>query len=84
MKLDEYENAIESGLGDTASVNNLEVEITRAREAAQRFARKNKTITLRVSEYDLQAIKQRAAREGMPYQTLIHSVMHKYVTDQLQ
>jgi predicted DNA binding CopG/RHH family protein len=34
----------------------------------------------RISENDLSALQRRAAREGMPYQTLIGSVFHKYVS----
>jgi predicted DNA binding CopG/RHH family protein len=46
-------------------------------------ARKNQAISLRVSEFDLEMIKRRAEAEGLPYQTLINTVLHKYVTDQL-
>lgn len=46
-------------------------------------ARKNKSISLRISNYDLDKIKERADLEGMPYQTLINSILHKYITNQL-
>jgi len=46
-------------------------------------ARKNQAISLRVSGFDLEMIKKRAELEGLPYQTLINTVLHKYVTDQL-
>ncbi|MDC7234720.1 MAG: CopG family antitoxin [Spirochaetales bacterium] len=46
-------------------------------------ARKNRVISLRISEQDLGMLKEKAAREGMPYQTLINSVLHKYITNQL-
>ena len=36
-------------------------------------------ITLRVSKYNLTKLKARAFREGMPYQTLINSILHKAV-----
>jgi predicted DNA binding CopG/RHH family protein len=36
-------------------------------------------ITLRVSKYNLSKLKARALREGMPYQTLINSILHKSV-----
>ena len=38
---------------------------------------------MRMTEVDLEAIKAEAAKQGMPYQTLIGSVLHKYVTGQL-
>ncbi|MDA3799237.1 MAG: CopG family antitoxin [Kiritimatiellae bacterium] len=46
-------------------------------------AKKNRSISLRVSNYDLEKIKERANAEGIPYQTLINSILHKYITDQL-
>lgn len=44
---------------------------------------KDRRINVRVSSTDLRAIQARALEEGMPYQTLIASVMHKYVTGRL-
>ena len=46
-------------------------------------ARKNKSISLRISSYDLDKLKEKAERVGIPYQTLINSVLHKYVSNQL-
>ena len=48
--------------------------------AAQQTLKKNKNINIRISENDLESIKLRAAREGMPYQTLIGSLIHKYAS----
>lgn len=44
---------------------------------------KDKRITLRLSSIDLDAIQTRAIEEGIPYQTLISSILHKYVTGRL-
>lgn len=46
-------------------------------------ARKNRSISLRISNYDLEKLKEKAEMVGMPYQTLINSVLHKYITNQL-
>lgn len=46
-------------------------------------ARKNKSISLRVTNFDLQRLKEKANQEGVPYQTLINSILHKYITNQL-
>ena len=46
-------------------------------------AKKNKSISLRISNFDLDKLKEKANLEGVPYQTLINSILHKYVTDQL-
>jgi predicted DNA binding CopG/RHH family protein len=52
-------------------------------ESILKHARKNRPVNLRMSEFDLELIKKRAEAEGLPYQTLINSVIHKYVTDQM-
>jgi predicted DNA binding CopG/RHH family protein len=44
---------------------------------------KDKRITLRLSSADLAGIQARAIEEGIPYQTLISSVIHKYLTGRL-
>jgi predicted DNA binding CopG/RHH family protein len=46
-------------------------------------AKKNSAISLRISSYDLEKIKEKAGKEGKPYQTLINSILHKYITNQL-
>jgi predicted DNA binding CopG/RHH family protein len=44
---------------------------------------KDRRITLRLSSADLAGIQTKAIEEGIPYQTLISSVIHKYVTGRL-
>jgi len=51
---------------------------------AKNTMKKNRKINIRISENDLSALQRRAAREGIPYQTLIGSVLHKYVSGFLQ
>lgn len=46
-------------------------------------AKKNKAISLRITNYDLEKLKEKAEQEGLPYQTLITTVLHKYITNQL-
>jgi predicted DNA binding CopG/RHH family protein len=52
-------------------------------EAIIRAAKKNRNISLRITDYDLEKIREKASHEGIPYQTLINQVLHKYVTNQL-
>ncbi len=52
--------------------------------AAKETTKKNKSINIRISENDLEAIKLLAAKEGIPYQTLIGSLIHKYASGYLQ
>ncbi len=46
-------------------------------------ARRSRQVNLRMSEFDLELVKKRAQAEGIPYQTLINQIVHKYVTDQM-
>lgn len=58
-------------------------ELERLREAARATAVKDKRVNIRLSSGDLMDIQALALTEGMPYQTLIASVLHKYVSGQL-
>lgn len=46
--------------------------------------RKDKRINIRISSRDLEALQRRALKEGLPYQTLVASVLHKYVSGGLK
>jgi predicted DNA binding CopG/RHH family protein len=52
-------------------------------EAARNYMGKDARINIRISTSDLSMLKIRAAEEGMPYQTLIASVLHKFVSGRL-
>ena len=58
-------------------------ELSKLRAAARATAIKDRRVNIRLSAGDLQDIQVRALEEGMPYQTLIASVLHKYVTGRL-
>jgi predicted DNA binding CopG/RHH family protein len=55
-------------------------ELKRYRRYAQAALRKDKRINIRLPEQDLVLLQHRAVEEGLPYQTLISSVLHKYVS----
>lgn len=57
--------------------------LDRHRAYAQKTLGKNKRVNIRLSENDLEEIKVRALEEGIPYQTLMGSVLHKYVSGRL-
>jgi predicted DNA binding CopG/RHH family protein len=46
-------------------------------------ANKTRNINIRISAYDIEKVKQKSAEEGIPYQTLISSVIHKYISGKL-
>lgn len=48
-------------------------------EIAKKTLKKNKSITIRIAEKDLQKIKAKAAEQGIPYQTFITSMIHKNI-----
>lgn len=54
-----------------------------AEEAARNYLRKDARINIRLASADLEMLKLRAAEEGIPYQTLIASVLHRYVSGRL-
>ena len=62
------------------SVKNISEEKERYQAYARAAFRKDKRINIRISERDLTALQKRAIREGIPYQTLVSSVLHKYVS----
>ncbi len=80
--LDEYENEIleayENGRLKPSKT------LTDYQEIAKNTMNKNGKINIRISENDLSAFKRRAAREGIPYQTLIGSVLNKYASGYLK
>jgi predicted DNA binding CopG/RHH family protein len=70
--------------GEWRSVSNVKKEIKRYRRYALAALRKDKRINIRIAEQDLVLLQQRALEEGLPYQTLISSVLHKYVSGRLR
>jgi len=54
-------------------------ERARLQQIARNTTAKNKTITVRISERNLVRLKAAAAREGVPYQTLVSSLIHKHI-----
>lgn len=69
--------------GEWQSVPDLKDEIARYASSASATLIKDKRINIRLSSRDLEDIQTRAAEEGMPCQTLIASVLHKYVGGRL-
>lgn len=86
LKIDKEEAALEKEIenGEWVLVPDMENEITKIRVQAHNFLNKNKKINLRLSDWDYNKIKMKAVQEGLPYQTLISGLIHKYVTGQLK
>lgn len=69
---------VENGKPD--SVPRVSEEIQRLRISVKEKISKRKSINLRLLENDLERIKAEAIKEGIPYQTLISSIIHRYVS----
>ena len=84
IKLDKYEQEIE----DNINVDFLALDISKKRlalirQSAKNTFKKDKRINIRLTSNDLNNIQIKVAKEGMPYQTLISSIIHKYANDGL-
>ena len=83
-KLDPYETevleAYESGKLKPIATK---AELARMRAAARATAIKDRRVNIRLSSGDLHDIRAKALEEGMPYQTLIASILHKYISGRL-
>ena len=69
--------------GEWRPVKNQKAEMARFRVAAEATLLKNKRVNIRISARDLEGLQARAAEEGVPYQTLMASVLHKFVSGRL-
>ena len=80
-----YEAQIERSFdnGEWKPVKNLKKEMARYREAAAETLLKSRRVNIRISAMDLEGLQAKAAAEGLPYQTLMASVLHKYVSGRL-
>jgi len=62
---------------------NIEAWKTRLAETATNTLTKDQRMNIRITRKDLDGIKLKAVEEGIPYQTLVASIIHKYVTGRL-
>ena len=69
--------------GGWKPVKNLTKELATYSDAATATLLKNKRVNIRISAADLEGLQAKAAAEGLPYQTLMASVLHKYVSGRL-
>lgn len=85
MKLDKEEaeilNAYDEG-NMNLSTPSL-AEIANVADVAKKTFRKNQRITIRLYDYDLKGIQKKAMEKGIPYQTLISSMIHQYIEGDL-
>jgi predicted DNA binding CopG/RHH family protein len=80
ITLDTFEQSIEDNAEKFIPLSDTEKNEV---ETIINAANKTKNINIRISAYDIEKVKQLSTEEGIPYQTLISSVIHKYITGKL-
>ena len=86
QKLSSEEKAILTAFesGKLRSVTKLSAEKKRFQTIAKAHGIKNRRVSLRMTEWDFTRIQEEALREGLPYQSLLSSIIHKYLTGQFK
>ena len=85
MKLTKEERDILDSVerGEWKRIPNFKQEAARYTQAARATLRKDKRVNIRMTERDLVHFQKTAVHEGLPYQTLISSILHKYINGRL-
>ena len=85
MKMNKEEKLMLESIekGNWKSVRGAKGKINKYQEYAKATFRKDKRVNIRISEKDLVGIQKKAVEEGLPYQTLISSVLHKFISGRL-
>ena len=83
--LDKEERALLRSVetGEWKPARRKRAELQRYQGYARATLKKDRRVNIRISGRDLEALQKRATQEGLPYQTLIASILHKYVSGRL-
>ena len=83
-KLNKEESALLESYENDEWVSALNTsDIDKYKKAAKSTFKKDKRVNIRISGMDLELLQEKALIEGLPYQTLMSSVLHKYVNGRL-
>jgi len=69
--------------GNPKSVANVDEEITKITKVFKENREKRKQVNFRINQNDLEKLKSKALVEGIPYQTLLNSIVHKFLNGTL-
>ncbi len=85
-RLDQEEREILDAIekGEWELVKPEREELLHYAQIAKNTLRKDQRMNIRISKRDLTHIKAKAAQEGIPYQTLVASIIHKYAAGSLR
>lgn len=86
MKKDKYESEIEKSFenGEWHSISDLEKKKRDNKRYALYTSAMNKRISVHLSEKDLNSLKARSLEEGIPYQTMVSGIIHKYLNGKVK
>jgi predicted DNA binding CopG/RHH family protein len=86
MKLNKEEKAILDAYdkGELKPSTPTKRELDKIKSMAENTFRKDRRVTIRLYDHDLKGIQKKAMEKGMPYQTLISSMIHQYVEGDLE
>jgi predicted DNA binding CopG/RHH family protein len=86
MKIDLEEKRLSKGIeaDEWTSVKDIISYKKHLREVASRTMLKDQRMNIRIAKRDLDGLKAKALEEGIPYQTLVSSILHKYVIGKLK
>ena len=79
-KLDEYEQDIENNFSQQEQVVNSKQRIAQLKISAIKHQTNKKSITIRIADTDLEAMKIKASKQGLAYQTYINMIIHQEAT----
>ena len=81
MKLDKVEKELLKSIenGEWRSTDNLDKDIEKARAIAKATGTKDKRMNIRMNQRDMMALKTRALERGVPYQTLVSSILRQWL-----
>jgi predicted DNA binding CopG/RHH family protein len=77
IKLDKYEKELELHLEHCQKINNEKIMKKQLEIAAKKYLAEKKRITIEISRHDIEAVKIKASKLGIPYQTYINILIHK-------
>jgi len=86
MKLDDYELELLEAIEKTDNfekIEHYEEALMEAQMAAKNYLTKTKNINIRIPEYDMLMLKRKSAEINIPYQTILSSLIHQYVTQKV-
>ncbi len=87
MAMDAYELELLEAVEKSDTIEraeDFEEILSEAKLAAKHFLNKSKNVNIRIPEFDMLMLKRKSAELNIPYQTILSSLIHQYVTGKLK